>query len=524
MNLPKNLPKNLIEELYALQEAHGYLREDDLRALSRRIKVPLYEIEGVSSFYPHFRRTPPPRLHVTVCRDLSCCMRDGGKSIEELRKLCEGRDGVEFHPASCLGRCDMAPAATVNDVAVDAAAVAGILDNPATLPSDEPTDYPRKWNCDPYASPEERYGLLRDALKEPRDLDGMIERIKGSDLRGMGGAGFPTGLKWGFVRAEQATPKYVVCNADESEPGTFKDRVIIEELPHLVIEGMILGGLAVGAHEGWFYIRHEYTKEAKAMRRAIAEAYGAGVLGKSVCGFDFRFDIKVFVSPGGYILGEETALIEALEGKRGEPRNKPPYPGTVGLHGRPTLMNNVETLALIPHVLRTGEQKWKFFSISGDVKEPGVHEVPAGKTTLRELVDLCGGTGGSKEIQAFLPGGASTAFLPGDQQDIVMDWKPLHDAGSALGAGSVVVVCEGRDMLDLAKNLTAFFANESCGKCVPCRIGTEKAVTMIDGRKPDDLALLPELHETLLETSICGLGQAALNPVLSVLKHFRRDQ
>lgn len=514
-----NLPMNLIEELYALQEAHGYLREDDLRALSKRTKVPLYEIEGVSTFYPHFRRTPPPKLHVTACRDLTCCMQDGGKSVEQVRNLCDGLEGVEFHPASCLGRCDTAPAATVNDVPMRASEVGRILANPASLPDDEPTDSPRGWNCDPYGMAGGRYGVLREEL-ENRDIDGMIQRLKKSGLRGMGGAGFPTGMKWGFVRAEEATPKYVVCNADESEPGTFKDRVIIEELPHLIIEGMILGALAVGAHEGWFYIRHEYVKEAKAMRKAIADAYATGVLGDSVCGSDFAFDLKVFVSPGGYILGEETALLEALEGKRGEPRNKPPYPGTIGLHGKPTLMNNVETFALAPHAVRTGFQKWKFFSVSGDVKTPGVHEVPAGKTTLRELVDLCGGVVDGKEIQAFLPGGASTAFLRGDQQDIVMDWKPLQEAGSALGAGSVVVVAEGRDMLALARNLTAFFAAESCGKCVPCRIGTEKAVVMIDGRNPDDLALLPELHETLLETSICGLGQAALVPVLSVLKHF----
>ena len=512
---------NLIEELYALQEAHGFLRDSDLRELSRRIKVPLYEIEGVSSFYPHFRRTPPPRVHVTGCRDLSCCMRDGGQALRDLAVLCDGREGVEFHEASCLGRCDRAPAATVNDVPVDPADVAGYLDDPGTIPADEPTDAPRRWNCDPYASPGERYGVLREALAE-NDMDGMIARIKESGLRGMGGAGFPTGFKWELVRKEPATPKYVVCNADESEPGTFKDRVILEELPHLVVEGLVLGALAIGAHEGWIYIRHEYTKECKAIRRAIAEAYEAGVLGADVCGSGFAFDLKVFVSPGGYILGEETALIEALEGKRGEPRNKPPYPGTHGLHGQPTLMNNVETFALVPHVVRSGQQAWKFFSISGDVNQPGVHEVPAGKTTLRELVDLCGGVTGGAKIQAFLPGGASTSFLPGDRQDILMDWKPLQDAGSALGAGSVVVVAEGRDMLALAQNLTAFFANESCGKCVPCRIGTEKAVTMIDGRKESDLALLPELHETLLETSICGLGQAALNPILSVLEHFRK--
>jgi len=509
---------NLIEELYALQEAHGYLREQDLRALSARIRVPLYEIEGVSTFYPHFRRTPPPRVHVAACRDLSCHLQGGGRVFASLKAMCGGRGGVEVHEVSCLGRCDAAPAVAVNEVPVDPGDVGRYLDEPEALPPDEPTEAPRRWKCDPYASPEERYGVLRELLAS-RELDAAAERLKQSGLRGMGGAGFPTGLKWQLVRKEKAEPKYVVCNADESEPGTFKDRVILEELPHLVIEGILLGALVVGAHEGYVYIRHEYARECKALRRAIRDAYAAGVLGASVCGSDFGFHLKVFVSPGGYILGEETALLEALEGRRGEPRNKPPYPGTHGLYGKPTLINNVETLALVPHVLRGGKADLKFFSVSGDVERPGVHEVKVG-ATLSDLVKLCGGVRG--KLRAFLPGGASTGFLGADKADIVMDWKPLQAAGSALGSGAVVVINDTRDMLDLAKNLTAFFRNESCGKCVPCRIGTEKAVLMIEGRKPDDLARLPELNETLLETSICGLGQAALTPVLSVLQRFAK--
>jgi len=521
---------NLIEELYALQEAHGYLRDHDLRELSRRIKVPLYEIEGVSSFYPHFRRRPPSRIHVTACRDLSCHMSGGDGSLRELRALCAKYDSVEFHEVSCLGRCDLAPACTVNDVPMQAGMVARCLDDPASIPSDEPPageggPLPRGfgergWKCDPYGSPVDRYGVLRDVLAGPRDMDGVIARIKASGLRGMGGAGFPTGVKWELVRKERASPKYIVCNADESEPGTFKDRVILEELPYLVIEGLTLGALAVGAREGWVYIRHEYGKECRAIRRAIAEAYDQEVLGESVCGSGLAFDLRVFVSPGGYILGEETALLEALEGKRGEPRNKPPYPGTHGLFGKPTLINNVETLAHIPSVLRTGRQQWKFFSVSGDVERPSALEVDVG-TTFSALVDLCGGMKDGRKLLAFLPGGASTGFLTAEHKDIVMDWKPLQAAGSALGSGAVVVVGEGRDLLDLARNLTTFFRNESCGKCVPCRIGTEKAVLLIEGRRPEDLERLPELHETLLQTSICGLGQAALNPVLSVLRRLK---
>ncbi len=511
---------NLIEELYSLQDAHGFLRDSDLRALSARTKVPLYEIQGVATFYPHFRRTAPPLVHVAVCRDLSCQMRDGGRAREALRALCDSREGVEFHEVSCLGRCECAPAAAVNEIPVDMADAPAFIENPTKLPDNEPTKTPRAWGCDPYPDAASRYGVLRDALKEPADWDAMIQTILDSGLRGMGGAGFPTGLKWKIVRAEAAEPKYVICNADESEPGTFKDRVILEELPHLVIEGMILGAMAIGAEKGWIYVRHEYAKETTAMRRAIREAYAAGVLGDDVCGTGQRFDLDVFVSPGGYILGEETALLEALEGKRGEPRNKPPYPGQFGLWGKPTLINNVETLSQIPSILRTGAHKYKFFSVSGDVAEPGVHEVAAGETKLSDLIELCGGMRDGKKLQAFLPGGASTGFLSAQHKNIVMDWKPLQAAGSALGSGAVVIVSEGRDMLALARNITAFFRNESCGKCVPCRIGTEKAVTMIDGGDPEQLARMGELHETLLETSICGLGQAALIPIQSVLKHF----
>ncbi|MEM8883587.1 MAG: NAD(P)H-dependent oxidoreductase subunit E [Planctomycetota bacterium] len=506
---------NLIEELYALQKEHGFLRDPDLRALSKRVRVPLYEIEGVASFYPHFRRTPAPRHVVTGCRDLSCWMNEGKLTLAKLRNLCSGKEDVEFHEVSCLGRCDAAPACTIDDVPIAAGDVARYLEEPESLPKNEPTRTPRRWPIDPYQDQAHRYGVLLEYLKT-RDIDGLIEKLKGSGLSGMGGAGFPTGVKWDFVRKAKGGKKYVICNADESEPGTFKDRVIKEEVGHLVLEGMMLGALAVGADEGIVYIRHEYVKEAEAIRRGIQRAYAENLLGDNVLGSGWRFDLRVFISPGGYILGEETALLEALEGKRGEPRNKPPYPGTHGLHGCPTLINNVETLAMVPYVLRTGTQDYKFFSISGDVEVPGVHCAPAG-TTLNQLIEKCGGMKDGVALKAFLPGGASTRFLGAEHADIVMDWQSLKDAGSSLGSGAVVVIGEGRNMHHVARNLTEFFRNESCGKCVPCRIGTEKAVTMIDRK---EMERMPDLHETLLETSICGLGQAALNPILSALELF----
>ncbi len=508
---------NPIEELYALQESTGYLSEQDLRALSKKLRVPLYELEGISSFYPHFRRTPPPAYRVGACRDLACYLRDGGRALRKLESVCAERDDVEFEEISCPGLCDRAPACLLNDVPAVPEEVAEHLAAPSAMNA-RPASPPRRWESDPYASPAERYGELRK-LVESRDFDGVIARVTDSGLRGLGGAGFPTGRKWEMVRSASAAPKYVIGNADESEPGAFKDRVILEELPHLVIEGMALAGLAVGAEQGWIYIRHEYRGPCAALRCAVDSAYERGVIGESVCGSGLRFDLQIFVSPGGYILGDETALLEALEGRRGEPRNKPPFPGVAGLHGKPTLINNVETLAHVPRILRTGRADLKLFSVSGDVNEPGVVEAPLG-IRLQELIERSGGLRDGKQLLAFLPGGASTGFLPGSRANVRMDWEPLREAGSALGAGAVVIVGTGADLLELGRNLTAFFRNESCGKCVPCRIGTEKAVLLIEQRREEALALLPELDETLRETSLCGLGQVALTPVLSILEHF----
>jgi NADH:ubiquinone oxidoreductase subunit F (NADH-binding) len=354
----------------------------------------------------------------------------------------------------------------------------------------------------------------------------------------MGGAGFPTGLKWKLVRKEPGPVKYVICNADESEPGTFKDRVILDELPHLVIEGMILAGLTTGAEKGIVFIRHEYAAERASLSRALDEARSRGALGPSVLGSGRAFDIEIFVSPGGYILGEETALLECLEDRRGEPRNKPPFPGQKGLFDRPTLINNVETLSLVPTILDRGPEAWKalgvrgctglkFISISGDVERPSVHQVPMG-TTIGELIAMAGGVRGGKNILAIAPGGASSNFLRADAVDALLDFKALADRGSMLGSGAVLVIAEGADIVDLAANVVSFFRNESCGKCVPCRVGTEKAVAILDeaargqGSKRH-LAALPQLAETMTETSICGLGQVALGPFLSVLRAFEPE-
>ncbi len=516
---------NLIQALQSLQAERGFLREEDLRELAASERIPLHQIQAVASFYPHFRRTPPPRVEVSVCRDLSCAMAGAEAALERVRAAAGGAADVEVRSVSCLGRCDRAPACLVVDRPADVertvAACRGELD--AAALSDPSTPRDGALECDVYAGDEAPYAVLREIVSEG-SAGGVPDRLEAAGLRGMGGAGFPTGRKWAFVRDQPGADKVVVVNADESEPGTFKDRALLEWAPHLVIEGAAIAGLAVGAEEGWIYLRHEYEPERERLEAALAEAREAGVIGDDVLGGGRAFRLRVFVSPGGYILGEETAMLEALEGRRGEPRNKPPYPGEKGLHGRPTLINNVETLAFVPLALRRGRVDRKLFSVSGDVATPGVHEVAEG-TTLSQLVELCGGMRDGRRLAAFLPGGASTGFLGPEHADVPMTFEDLRAAGSALGTGAVVVVGEGRDLVDVAASLTRFFRNESCGKCVPCRLGTEKAVDLLEGARgralgPDERARLADLDRALRDTSICGLGQVALVSLTSALERL----
>lgn len=533
----------LLRELTRIQHELGWLSDDTLRQVAKDQRVPLYRLEGLVSFYPSFRRTPPPRKTVHVCRDVSCAMAGCAKLTAELHKSLAAQEDVEIVEVSCIGRCEQAPAASVNEVPIGHASAEKLLkfiDDSKPLPDNEPTQTPRRWKCDPYLKPADRYHTVRTlggAVGEtsPETLgEACIDTLKDSGLRGMGGAGFPTGRKWELVRAEKSETKYVICNADESEPGTFKDRVILEELPHLVIEGMLLAALTIGAETGIVFLRHEYDRERKSLEAALEHARETGILGENAAGTGRRFDIEIFVSPGGYILGEETALLEALEDKRGEPRNKPPYPGTHGLWGKPTLINNVETYAFTTFIMSRGADWWidqaagdyvglKFVSVSGDVKQPGVYEIPIG-TTVAELIDLAGGMRDGMALQAFLPGGASSNFLPADKVDTPLDFDAMKAAGSMLGTGAVIVIGDQHNLFDLATNVVRFFRNESCGKCVPCRVGSQKAVQLLEGvgcgqSDVSDLEILPELGETLEQTSICGLGQVALNPILSLMKN-----
>jgi NADH:ubiquinone oxidoreductase subunit F (NADH-binding) len=358
-------------------------------------------------------------------------------------------------------------------------------------------------------------------------------------LSGLGGAGFPTGVKWEAVRKTPATEKYVICNADESEPGTIKDRFILGHLTHLVLEGMIVAGLVTGARKGILYIRHEYEPQEHLIAEEIRQCYESGLLGPRVCGTDLPFDLELFVSPGGYICGEETALMEAIEGKRAEPRNKPPFPVYEGLWGKPTALNNVETFANVPQILVNGIDWYKsqgvngcaglkFVGVSGDVQKPGVYLIPMGTPMEEVLFQHGGGIDGGKRLKAFAPSGPSSGYLPASMVDVHIDFKSLAAAGSMMGSAAIVVCAEGRCMLDMALNAVRFFRNESCGKCVPCRNGSQKMTDILMGWTQGkgtaaDMVLLDELSEAMKLASICGLGQFAHSPITSVIKHFRPE-
>jgi NADH-quinone oxidoreductase subunit F len=371
--------------------------------------------------------------------------------------------------------------------------------------------------------------------------DDIINEMKKSNLRGRGGAGFPTGMKWGFIPKQSAKPKYLVCNADESEPGTFKDRDIMRYTPHLLIEGMVIGGFAIGAKVGYIYIRGEYTREAKLLNEAIDEAYAKGFLGKNILGSGFDFDLTVHRGAGAYICGEETALLNSLEGKRGEPRVKPPFPAQAGAFAGPTIVNNVETLANVPFIVNKGGEWFaklgkleksggtRLISISGHVKKPGVYEVPAGAMTIRQLIyDVAGGILNDRKLKAVIPGGSSAPVLTADEIDVIYDIEPLMKIGTMMGSAALMVVNEDYDIIRLIKRITKFYAHESCGQCTPCREGCRWMEDILEriehghGRE-QDLALLLDIADNINGKTLCALGDAAAGPVMSFVKKFRAD-
>ncbi|MCP4902506.1 MAG: NADH-quinone oxidoreductase subunit NuoF [bacterium] len=382
------------------------------------------------------------------------------------------------------------------------------------------------------------YSAIAKALvMSPEDV---IAEVKKAGVRGRGGAGFPAGVKWGFVPKDTSKPKYMICNADESEPGTFKDRELIHVAPHMVIEGIIISSYAIGANTAYIYIRGEFHREAEMLNQAIDEAYRKKYLGKNILKSGFDLDVIVHRGAGAYICGEETALIESIEGKRGQPRLKPPFPAVVGLFGCPTVVNNVETLSCVPHIIERGGEWFagvgterstgpKLFCVSGHVEKPGVVEVPLG-TTFREIIEVhCGGVRGGRKLKAFIPGGSSCPILPANLIDTKSDFESVAEAGSMLGSGGVIVMDETVDMVWALENLMRFYSHESCGQCTPCREGSDWALDIVrrinSGHgQPKDLETLERISRYASRgMTICPLGDAFCEPIASFLRHFRAE-
>jgi formate dehydrogenase beta subunit len=558
----------IVQELHAIQDRCGYLPTDELRALAKRISVPLHRLHEVASFFPHYRIQPPLPVEVRVCRDMVCHLRGSGQLRRELEALGNeiGASEVNVDGVSCLGQCDSAPSVvSINDSIFRGLTDADLRARVQAAASKEPLHAqhtgrsPTDWKIDCYQS-QPRYEALQ-TLVQTGDGDAVLKAIETAGLRGMGGAGFPTFRKWSAVRAAAGDMKYVVCNADESEPGTFKDRELLRRTPYLVIEGMVLAGLITGAQRGYLYIRHEYHDEMEAMRQAISEARQHGFCGDNILGSGKSFPIEIFISPGGYIQGEESALLEAMEDRRGEPRNKPPFPVTNGLFDKPTVINNVETLAWVPAIVQRGGAWYRdqgingatglrFVSISGDVNRPGVYEVPFGQTVRDLVFQTAGGMRDGQKLKAIAPSGPSGGFLPTflkaadlpekfvkeklpagaaglDILDLTLDLNTLGAIGSMLGA-AFIVYGDRADMVEQALNCVEFYRNESCGKCVPCRVGSQKQVVMIGellahALPRKQLAVIGDLAQTMSLTSICGLGQVASNPITTTIKYFPQD-
>jgi formate dehydrogenase beta subunit len=537
--------EGIFAELKHIQRIYSYLPSSQMKQVAERRGIDVRDVYTVASFYPHFYLQKPAKVNVNVCMDMSCHLRGSGQLFDGIKQRFRSAADVDFslRPASCLGRCDRAPAMSIGDNYYENLTVssAGQIIDQALLghdakPGHEKASAPALLT-DPYEG-HRPYKVLQDLLAAPK-WDEAIGVLRDSGLRGMGGAGFPTGMKWEAVRDASSDEKFIVCNADESEPGTIKDRYIMTHLPHLLIEGMLLAGLITGAKKGIIYIRHEYEEQEHILQKEIEHCYEKKILGSNVLVSGLSFELSVFVSPGGYICGEETALLEALEGKRSEPRNKPPFPVMHGLWNKPTVINNVETFVFATAILAKGAAWFKshgkngafglkFVGVSGDVVNPGVFEVPMG-TTYTELINqYAGGPPAGKKVIGYAPSGPSSGYLPASMLELPLDWNVLAKAGSMVGSGAIVVCAEGTCMLDMALNAVKFYRNESCGKCVPCRVGSQKMVDMLTGWtqgkfSESDMPLLDELSHTLRQTSICGLGQILPAPIQSVIKHFRPE-
>ncbi|HLA86400.1 MAG TPA: NAD(P)H-dependent oxidoreductase subunit E [Anaerolineales bacterium] len=523
----------LLPALHAAQKIYGWLPQEVASEVAKSLRIPLAEVHGVIEFYSLFYNEQVGKKFIRVCTDPACALKGADRLLNDLCKHYDVKPGqttgdlsLTIEQSPCLGLCDLAPAVWTMD---NGQSTIGDGTKEEYHPSSMVYGQIRELtsNCGEGTTTLAKYGeysAYKKALK--KKTEDVIAEIKASGLVGRGGAAFPTGVKWEGAAKADGSQKYVICNADESEPGTFKDRILLLDDPHLTIEGMCICAYAIGASKGYIYIRGEYPYIVPVLENALGEARTAGYLGE-------HFDIEIRVGAGAYICGEETALFESIEGKRGFPRVKPPFPTTNGLFDKPTVINNVETLCNVPLIISKGSAEYrkmgtekssgpKLFCVSGDVVKPGLYEIPFG-VTLRDLLKMAGDIAGKKPLKAVLFGGAAGAFATTAHLDLKLTFEDLRVAGLPLGSGVVMVFDETRDIRNVLKRLGKFFAHESCGKCYPCQMGTQRQMEILNRVAkgdvlPDDFVRLEDVGWTMTDASLCGLGQTAASAVLSAMK------
>jgi NADH-quinone oxidoreductase subunit F len=559
----------LIPMLMYAQDEYGCVSDEMIAEIARRLELRTVAVEETLAYYSMLHRKPMGKHHVQICTNVACMLRGGAELLESAKKRLEighkevTSDGVfSLEEVECIGACTGAPAMQVNydfyenltqlkfdRIIEDLDAGRRPPPEPVTAGSLHPRDpaetpvISRRWGItdshriDVYLQ-YDGYRALEKALREMTP-ESIIDEVKKSNLRGRGGAGFPTGMKWSFVPKDSPKPKYVICNADESEPGTCKDRPLMEMDPHQMIEGITIAGRAIGAHCGFIYIRGEYRYVLDIVQTALDEAYGRGYLGQNILGSGFDFDLLVHTGAGAYECGEESALMESLEGKRGYPRIKPPFPAVVGLYGCPTVINNVETLSTVPAIILEGGEKYasrgtpknggtRMLCVAGHVNKPGIYEVPLGMNMKKFIYEVAGGIPDGKNLKAVIPGGSSCPLLKADEIDIPMDYDSVAKAGSMLGSGGMVVMDEDTCMVDMARRIMHFYAHESCGWCIPCREGTTWLRKVLErfhagyGR-PEDIDLVGDLAKNMLGRTFCPLGDAAALPTISIVGKWRNE-
>ena len=554
----------LLPVLHELQGRIGWISAPALGYVCRRLTIPPAEAYGVASFYALFGLEPRPARVAHVCTDIACMYRGGAELVEELERTVgpagqASPDGTMWLESPCLGLCEQAPAALVTIAGEEAsehalgsaseqAVVAALAGSPPETYATGPVEAVRGelqllrriGVVDPASIDSYRnsggYAALRRALE--LGPDGVIREVTDAKLLGRGGAAFPTGRKWEAVARNTAHPHYLVCNADESEPGTFKDRIVIENDPFALIEALTIAGFAIGAEHACIYLRGEYPLAWERLANAIGEAHTHGLLGEDVLGAGLTFDIELRKGAGAYICGEETALFNSIEGFRGEPRNKPPFPVDVGLFGKPTVVNNVESLINVLGIVLSGGDAFaqvgteqstgtRLLCLSGCVERPGLYEAPFG-VTLREVIGLAGGVAGGRELKAVLLGGAAGGFVGPDKLDLELSFEATRAAGATLGSGVIMLFDDTVDLVPVLLRIAAFFRDESCGQCVPCRVGTvrqQEALLRLASDRPrgsvgDELALIAEIAQAMRDASICGLGQTAASAVESAIREL----